>query len=656
MKALQESDRIGLGATFGLLRRAFDYARPFKAMFAAKYLLALASVMPLLVLPWPVKIIVDHAVNGIPIGDQPLPYPDVLAPLLGFLSTQSPEAIVLIMVGVQLVLVALCGAVGTSGNERDFADSILSSGHDVASRTENEANYAFSLTSGFLGLLDWRLMIRLTQAINHHYRTAVFARLQRLPMTTFDDESIGDAVFRVMYDTPAITNGIYRIVIWPFVWGSLGLLAALCLKAFFPGEDIFWQSALGLLAVAFLSGLPFGGMLRRRHLGARQAGAGATGSLEEGLHNMLAVQSLGAEDQEKDRFDEDSWSSFSEYRGVMAIGMGIFLLGAVPGVLILGFTLYSAIELVVHDRISAGDFGLLITYYIALVAASISLGGLWIRVQENAAGLHRVFFVMDLPSEEDPPDAVPCPPLVESARLEDVHYDYPDGTSALRGVDLELRVGKVTALVGPAGAGKSTLAYLFPRFVAPTQGRVTFDGADTAPMSLASLREQIAFVFQETQLFDDTVEANIRLGKPDATEAEIRRAAQTAGADEFIRALPKRYLTPLGRGGGRLSVGQRQRVAIARGLVRDSRLLILDEPTSALDPETEQNLVNSLREASRTRAVLVVAHRLSTIRKADEICFVQDGVIAERGSHAELMARPDGAYRRFVDLQSVNAA
>ena len=656
MSALQESGRIGLGATFGLLRRAFAYAAPFKAMFAAKYALALASLLPLLVLPWPVKIIVDHAVNGVPIGEQPLPYPSFLEPLLAFLSTQPPEQIVLIMVGVQLLLVAICGAVGTSGNERDFADSILSSGHDVASRTENEANYAFSLTSGLLGLVDWRVMIRLTQAINHHYRAAVFARLQRLPMTTFDDESIGDAVFRVMYDTPAITNGIYRIVIWPFVWGTLGILAALCLAAFFPGQHIFWQAALGLLAVAFLSGLPFGGILRRRHLGARRAGAGASGSLEEGLHNMVAVQSLGAEDQEKERFDEDSWSSFSQYRGVMAIGMGIFLLGAVPGAAILGVTLYSAVELVVNDRISAGDFGLLLTYFIALVAAATSLGGLWIRIQENAAGLHRVFFVMDLPSEEEPVDAVPCPPLGESARLEAVQYAYPDGTPALRGVDLELRVGKVTALVGPAGAGKSTLAYLFPRFVVPSEGRVSFDGNDIAGYSLASIREQISFVFQETQLFDDTVEANIRVGKPDASEAEVRRAAATAGADDFIRALPMGYRTRLGRGGGRLSVGQRQRVAIARGLVRDARVLILDEPTSALDPETEQSLVNSLRDASRTRAVLVVAHRLSTIRGADEIAFVQDGKIIERGTHGQLMERADGAYRRFVELQSISAA
>ncbi len=656
MSGLGEETGTSLRETFALLGRAFSYAAPFKARFVAKYLLALLSLLPLLVLPWPVKIIVDHAVLGIPIGEQPLPYPEILSGVMAMLATQSPEGIVLILVGVQLVLVALCGAVGTSGNERDFADSMLSSGHDIASRTENEANYALSLTSGLLGLIDWRVMIRLTQEINHHYRTALFARLQRLPMTTFDDESIGDAVFRVMYDTPAITGGIYRIVVWPFVWGGLGTLAALCLATFFPDHPIFWQAGLGLMAISFLAGLPFSGMLRERHGDARREGSNATASLEEGLHNILAVQSLGAEDHEQDRFDKDSWASFSQYRGVMAIGMGIVLLGAVPGVTLLGFVAYSAIELVVYGAISAGDFGLLLTYFIALVAAAFSFGGLWIRLQENAAGLKRVFFVMDLPNEEDPPDATSCPALCEAVQIEAACFDYPDGTPALRGVDLEARVGQVTALVGPAGAGKTTLAYLIPRFVEPASGRVCFDRVDTAQASLASLREQIAFVFQETQLFDATVDENLRIGNREASEAQIRRAAQIAGADDFIRALPKGYHTPLGRGGGRLSVGQRQRLAIARGLVREARVLILDEPTSALDPETEQNLVAALRTASQERAVIVIAHRLSTIREADQICFLDDGRIIERGNHAELMALENGAYRSFVELQSISAA
>jgi len=185
---------------------------------------------------------------------------------------------------------------------------------------------------------------------------------------------------------------------------------------------------------------------------------------------------------------------------------------------------------------------------------------------------------------------------------------------------------------------------------------VRIDGEDLASFTRESVRRRIAFVFQETSLFDDTVEANLRLGRPDATAAEIHRAARAAGADAFIQRLPQGYQTRLGRGGGKLSVGQKQRLAIARALVRDADVLVLDEPTSALDPETERDLVAALREASRDRLVLVIAHRLSTIRAADCIHFVYEGRIRESGVHDALMARSDGAYRRFVELQAHGAA
>jgi ABC-type multidrug transport system fused ATPase/permease subunit len=259
---------------------------------------------------------------------------------------------------------------------------------------------------------------------------------------------------------------------------------------------------------------------------------------------------------------------------------------------------------------------------------------------------------MGLPNEVDPEGARILAPVREGVRIEGVRFHYGDGTEALRGVDFEARVGEVAALVGPAGAGKTTMAYLVPRFVVPQAGRVTIDGVDVSTVTRASLRSQIAFVFQETVLFDGTVEENIRLGNLSASRADVMRAAEIAGAEEFIRSLPQGYETPLGRSGAKLSVGQRQRLAIARALVLDAPILILDEPTSALDSETEQRLVRSLREAARTRLVLVIAHRLSTIREADQIVFLREGRILERGRHDTLMARPDGAYRRFVELQT----
>jgi ABC-type multidrug transport system fused ATPase/permease subunit len=241
-------------------------------------------------------------------------------------------------------------------------------------------------------------------------------------------------------------------------------------------------------------------------------------------------------------------------------------------------------------------------------------------------------------------------------RVEDVDFDYPDGTPALRGVDLEARLGEMVAFVGPAGAGKTTLAYLVPRFLVPRRGRVLVDDHDVQDLTLDSLRARVAFVFQETVLFDASVEENIRVGRPDASDADVERAARLAGAHEFIERLPQGYRTNLGRSGGKLSVGQKQRLSIARALVREAPILILDEPTSALDPETEQQLVRTLNAIRRDHLVIVIAHRLSTVLAADQIVFLEEGRVVERGRHEDLVQRPHGAYRRFIELQTRGAA
>jgi len=305
--------------------------------------------------------------------------------------------------------------------------------------------------------------------------------------------------------------------------------------------------------------------------------------------------------------------------------------------------------------ISRGDFVLFITYFSIIAFAAIEVGALWFRMQGSAAGLHRVFFLMDLPAEQDAPGAIALEGVRDGIRLDDVVFRFDDGTDAIRGISLNAPRGEVTALVGPAGAGKTTLAYLLCGYLEPSEGIASVDGADLRGFTRESLRDQISFVFQETSLFDDTVEANIKLGRPDASETDVRRAARIAGADEFIRRLPEGYRTPLGRGGGKLSVGQKQRLSIARALVRETPILVLDEPTSALDPQTEMALVAALREASRDRVVVVIAHRLSTVRAADTIAFVEGGKIIERGTHQQLMGM-NGAYRRFVELQTRGAA
>jgi ABC-type multidrug transport system fused ATPase/permease subunit len=655
-RRLEEAEELGSLESIRLLARALRYVAPFKGRFALKLAVLCLSLLPLLILPWPVKIIIDHFILGVPIGEQPLAYPAAVRLFTDLLAGRTPFEILLWTVAAQMLLVFLVGGVGTGGAERDQAEAYLASGHDQATQTENEANAGFSMASGLLGLFDFRFTIRLTQALNHHYRASLFDRIQSLPMTAFDDERIGDAIFRVMYDTPAITTGVYRILLTPLASTAFSLLVILVLGSVFGSHPIIPWTAVAILAISLAATVPFSAALRRRAGRSRRAGATTTSTLEEGLTNILAVQSLGGEGREKRRFDADSWASFSRHRSRMALGIIITLCALVPAVIVGSRVFYYVANLVIEGTLSPGDFGLLFSYFLMLTFSCVEIGALWIRVQDAAVGLQRVFFLMDLPGERDSGDAFAVAPLEQAVRIDDVRFSYPDGTSALRGVAMEARVGEITALVGPAGAGKTTLAYLIPRFLCPEEGAVRFDGVDIARASLESIRSQVSFVFQETVLFDATVEENIKLGSPQASETEVRRAAQIAGADEFIRELPEGYRTPLGRSGGKLSVGQKQRLSIARALVRRSRIVILDEPTSALDPETEQRLVSALREASRNRLVMVIAHRLSTVRSADQILFVEGGRIVERGSHPELMQRRDGAYRRFVELQTRGVA
>lgn len=646
---------IDAAETFRVFGRALRYVAPFKRRFAWKVVLTFLSVLPSVLLPWPVKIVIDHVVQAIPIGQTPTPYPDVIQLLLDPLRAASPLEILLWVVGVQAVLIVLIGAFGTEGSEADGTGASTTDGWDAATRSENQANAGFSFAGGLFGLYDYRYTLRLTQAFNHFYRSRLFERIQSLPMTAFSDARIGDSIYRVMYDTPSLTGLAYNLILTPLVAPASIAVRAFVIYMVYssPGLALAGLAAIPLV-LAFT--LPFSRAIRRTAEESRATGATTTSTVEEGMTNVLAVQSLGAQGREKQRFDRDSWRSFGAFRRLAMTVVTTWVVASIPLIGLSLWVFYQVTGQVIEGTLTPGDFALLFTYFFQIAGGAIRLGALWIGIQGNAAGLHRVFVLMDAPSEEDAPDAAELAPIRNGIRIEDVSYAYPDGTRALDHVSLEARVGEVVALVGPAGSGKTTLAWTIPRYVRPDSGRILADGVDTAGVTNESLRGQVAFVFQEVSLFDTTVAENIRLGKPDASDAEVERAARLARAHDFVRELPQGYDTPLGRAGGKLSVGQKQRLAIARALVRNAPILILDEPTAALDPATERALVASLHEASRDHIVIVIAHRLSSIRNADSIAFLEDGRILEQGSHDELMARPGGAYRRFVDLQVRGAA
>jgi len=641
---------FGTRETLGLIARSLVFVWPYRKLIAVKLALSLVGVSVVLILPWPLKILVDHVVMGMPVGTAPTPYPPYAQPLLDLMVGLTPFQIVWAIVGISLVGIVLIGAFG-QGAASDRAEGELAEGLDTATKSENQANVSDSRVSGLLGLFEYRYQLRATHRINHDLRSMLYRRLMALPMTRFADSSIGDAVYRVMYDTPSISRVCYDILVTPLV--SVYAMGVIIWTTQYSFSVLPSVIAMAWLAAPMVLGttLLMTGITRRRSIASRQAGATTTATVEEGMSNIAAVQSLGATARQRESFAADSAQSFRRFRGYELMNL---LLAALQGAVILGLTFYVFYDVanaIIDARMSAGDYAVLYGFFLQIAITAGALGALWFNLQNSVAGMKRVFDVIDMRVDADHHGARRLPGAARRVALEDVSFRYPDGTLALDGVSIEGRVGEMIALVGTTGAGKSTLAYTLPGFIRPTAGRVLLDDTDLAALSVDCVRDNVAFVFQEPIVFDDTVASNIGMGNPAASAAEQEAAARTAGALDFIEALPEGFRTRLGQGGATLSVGQKQRLAIARGLVSRAPVLVLDEPTAALDPETENALVAALQAERQKRLLIVIAHRLSTIRSADRIVFIESGRIVETGSHDALMRRPDGAYRRFVELQ-----
>jgi len=310
----------------------------------------------------------------------------------------------------------------------------------------------------------------------------------------------------------------------------------------------------------------------------------------------------------------------------------------------------------IHDhQLTPGDFGSFLTAGFMMYQPIKKLSRVNAAIQQAIAAAHRIFEMLDTHSEvKDVPGAPLLAPVRSRVEFRDVGFAYDDEPDRfiLRNVSFSVRAGQVVAIVGLSGAGKTTLVNLIPRFYDVTEGAVLVDGVDIRTVALKSLRAQTALVTQETVLFDDTVAANIAYGAPQADRARIEAAARAAHAAEFIAQLPERYDARIGERGQRLSGGQRQRLAIARAILKDSPLLVLDEATSALDAESELLVQDALANLMQNRTTFVIAHRLSTVRRADLIVALEKGRVAEIGTHDSLVNRPDGVYAKLYALQA----
>ncbi len=424
------------------------------------------------------------------------------------------------------------------------------------------------------------------------------------------------------------------------------------------GSMIYLDWLLSLIAAVMypLAAVPIQRIGRRvrRASGGMQESLGETAALlNESFAQARTVRAYRLEEQETAR----ARGAFSDlYRALLRMSRSraridpvLEVLGGAAVAAVIGFAGWRA-------AVSTDTIGNFTGFVAALLIAARplrALGSLNAALQEGLAGVIRVFAVVDEPARvTDAADAVLLPPGRGHVVFDDVAFVYPDGRVGLAGLSFEAQPGETVALVGPSGAGKSTALALIPRLHDVTGGAVRIDAADVRRVTLASLRDAIGYVGQDALLFDDSVAANIRMGRPDATAAAVEAAARDAAAADFIAALPRGYETRVGPGGQRLSGGQRQRVALARALLRNPRILLLDEATSALDTESEAAVQAALARLRQGRTTIVIAHRLSTVRDADLVVAMADGRAVESGTHAALLAA-DGLYARLVRSQAL---
>ena len=486
-------------------------------------------------------------------------------------------------------------------------------------------------------------------------RMAIVRHLQSLSLAFFNRRKTGELMSHVTSDATVVHGIITQTIIQ--VLGQVLTLVGGVAVIFLMN----WRLALLTLVVAppiALIGQYLGRRIRDISRAAQDAQGEAVGVLQEAIAEVRVVQAFTREEYEAKRFHQKLMFTFQKSIERARLGAIMF-----PLIGFLGFASSIVVLWYGGHEVARGELtpGQLVAFllYMGMVAGPVGgLAGQWTQIQQAFGAADRIFALLDTePEVRDLPGAVPIGRIRGHIEFDDVSFRYADGPPVFEGLSTEFGEGQTTALVGPSGAGKTTLVNLVGRFYDPVAGQVCVDGRDVRKVTVRSLRQQIAVVPQEPILFADTIRENIRYGRLEATDAEVEAAAEAANATEFVSRLPQRWDTIVGERGVRLSVGQRQRVAIARAILRDGRILLLDEATSSLDNESEYLVQQALDRLMRGRTTIVIAHRLSTVERADRILVLDRGRIVEEGTHQELLTKA-GLYhrlytRRFVDEATV---
>ncbi|MBL8134749.1 MAG: ATP-binding cassette domain-containing protein [Anaerolineae bacterium] len=492
----------------------------------------------------------------------------------------------------------------------------------------------------FINLVGERIVLDL--------RSDTYRHLQHLSLGFFAERRIGELVSRLTSDVTAI-RGVLTTSVNTLIQQSFILVGAVAIMI-----ALNWRLTVFiavLIPVLLILGFGFGIALRRGSQQIQDELAEANTVANETIQSIREVKTFVREDYEFGRYHSAITRAFRAAIKVLRIRSVLGPITAFAGFGSIGAVLWFGGREALEGRLTGGELVAFLVYGGTVAASLGSLVGLYTEVQSALGASKRIFQILDTPpSVTDAPDARTLTGAQGRITFDHVAFSYDTRQSVLHDINLDIAPGEILALVGPSGAGKSTVFNLIPRFYDPSAGQICLDGVDLRTVTQKSLREQIAIVPQETLLFGGSVYENIRYGRLEASEAEVKAAAQAANAHDFIMSFPDQYQTVVGERGVKLSGGQRQRIAIARALLKDPRILLLDEATSSLDSESEHEVQEALTRLMQGRTTVIIAHRLSTINVAHRIAVLEKGSLIELGSHAELIAR-GGLYARLYAMQ-----